>query len=498
MKLTVLVPSSEYKRLAGARIRYGRIGDELKDLGIELTLREIAKFEVETDDSGILLISKCFDVRSLLIAARSSARGKIVGVDLFDNYFANPADSRLRRYREWLRQFVRFCDFAVCSTEELIRTVRQYHPGLAVHHLRDPAPETPGDLLADRLRRKAAQALSQQRIRVAWFGVGDNQHFPVGLSDLAACAPSLAELGQGGFTVDLTVLTNRRALTAEGLSLIGRLPVATKVSEWSEAAERELLAEAFVAFLPVNAQAFSVAKSLNRATTALSAGCQVLSAGYPLYSPLEPVIYRDPAALLLDLRRGSLRLSPDRLGDYARLAREVASPSREATRLAKFLGGLGAHEPAEALPICLVHGQSTQPDAHKLAKTAGALSIASPYCTAPFDFDVVFRGEAPHLHMFVSRDASRRMLPDARRNLQATEQFGGRPFRHLPGRGERLGPQASNLTLDKKPIAFQLATYCETLATIKQRTGEAFGDSPMIISETSQLPFQETTGESYK
>ena len=80
--------------------------------------------------------------------------------------------------------------------------------------------------------------------------------------------------------------------------MLRRLAVPYSVEEWSEERERLLLSRALVSFLPVNAQNFSVVKSLNRAVSALCAGCQVLSSGYPLYESLAPFVYRDPDRLL--------------------------------------------------------------------------------------------------------------------------------------------------------------------------------------------------------
>src|SRR5262245_60762119 len=104
MKVHVLVPSEEYKNYAGARIRYGRLQPRLAKLGIKLTLQDIAEFDPDRAACDALIISKCHDARALVAAAAVANRGRLVGVDLFDDYFSQEADSRLSRFRLWLRQ----------------------------------------------------------------------------------------------------------------------------------------------------------------------------------------------------------------------------------------------------------------------------------------------------------------------------------------------------------------------------------------------------------
>ena len=195
-----------------------------------------------------------------------------MGVDVFDDYFSDTTDSRLVRYRSWLYQLVQLCDFALCSTAVMEQVIAKYRADVPTHQLNDPSLDHEIGELPDLITRKADLARDSMLIRAAWFGVGDNPYFPVGLADLAAYAETLGELRTQGFAIDLTILTNRRALTADGLSLITQLPIKARVEEWTESAERDLLRDALVTFLPVNARGFSAAKSLNRAVTALSAG----------------------------------------------------------------------------------------------------------------------------------------------------------------------------------------------------------------------------------
>ena len=487
MKIVVLVPSSEYISYAGARIRYGRIAPALAQAGGSLTLQDLGEFDPDHADADVFIFSKCHDARALVAAAVLAERGCAVGVDLFDDYFSQLGDSRLSRYRNWLAQIVEICTFALCSTDAMGRIVSTYRPDLPVHVMNDPAPAFDMQQLAEILDRKLRAVRQSAQMVVAWFGVGDNPHFPVGLHDLAGFSGELRKLARGALDVQLRVLTNDRALSADRLSQLQKLPVTTTVSEWTEDRERELLDEAFVAFLPVNLQSFSTAKSLNRAVTALCSGCQVLSAGFPLYRQLDTLVYRDPHTLLDDIAKGPLRHSSEGMANFAAAMETSASPEIEAGRLMDFLQGLQVLKVASDT-LVLVHGHATTGHAHKLVQSNGGLSVASPYCTAKLGFDVIFELGLSGLRMFVSEKASKRLLADAKSRIIPGPAVSGRKFIEVndpDGRAARPGKRSWG----RAPVPFQLATYTESMRGIRARLADAFGPCRMLLSETSPLPF---------
>lgn len=490
MNIVVLVPSEAYRSYAGARIRYDRIAASLSRHAIQLTLADIADFDPRTADCDVIVISKCHDARAFVAAAEFSARGKLVGVDLFDDYFSQISDSRLTRYRNWLVQLIDLCDFALCSTQAMTEVARRYRSSLPTHIMNDPASSESFAAAAAISERKLAQARDLREIRVCWFGVGDNPYFPVGLSDLAAYGNLLPALSRTGFAVRLKIVTNARALSAEGLSMIRRLPVETEIEEWSEDGEQDALNAAFVAFLPVNAQPFSVAKSLNRALTGLSTGCQVLSAGYPLYEALDPFIYRDPASLLEDLERAEMRFSVTSERKHRRILQSCASADVEAVRLAIFLRDLSPHSPNDNRSLCVIHGHSTRLEAHNFVRQVNGLSVASPYCSAPFDFDVLFRSGPSGVGMFVSNSAAERLLPRARATLKPGKRFKGRYYHQISRAGNVSGNDLDSwMRWDDPPISFQFATYAESLKSVERGLTNAFGPCRTFVSETRPLPF---------
>jgi len=490
MKLTILVPSDEYRNYAGARIRYGRLAPQLQSLGVNLELADIASFDPVADASDVLLISKCHDARSLVAAAAAAERGRLVGVDLFDNYFSQRADSRLTRFRTWLTQLLPSCNFVLCSTPAMVEIVEGYDSSLPIHVVNDPAPDVEIQQLPQILDSKLAAAYNEQKMRIAWFGVGDNPHFRVGLKDLAAFAGTLQLLARRGIDVQLTVLTNVRALTTEGLALIAGLPLRTEIREWTEEGERELLAHSFACFLPVNAQPFSAVKSLNRAVTALSAGCQVISAGYPLYAALDDLVYRDVGAFLQDFANRTMRHSASQFRRYRERVEAIASASAEANALAQFLRGLKKPAVRGNAPLVLIQGQSPNGSAHKWIKAVGGLSVASPYCAASLNFDVLFRGSVSGVAMYVSDGAKGRLQPELRKHLETSTTLTNRKFWLVPTTdrsADRLAP--ADQEWQNAPLPFQIATYGPTIKCIGQRMEAAFGRCRLLLSENSQLPF---------
>jgi hypothetical protein len=487
MKTVVLVPSPEYRHYAGARIRYGRIAPALEQGGSSLVLQDLGDFAPERAEADVFIVSKCYDSRALVAAAVLAERGCLVGIDVFDDYFSQLGDSRLSRYHIWLSQILRSCSFALCSTDAMKRVVEQYQPQLPIHVMNDPGPAFDEQKLAQTLRLKSLHVREMREMIVAWFGNGDNPYFPVGLHDLAAFSSSLRELSRSGLDVQLRILTNSRALTADGLALVKSLPVPATIAEWSEDAEKDLLAEAFLAFLPVNFQPFSAAKSLNRAITALGAGCQVLSDGFPLYRAIDTLVYRDPNSLLQDIEDQSLRHSPDHIGEYQRLIERIASRTTEAGRLADFLSVLG-RPTASSDTLVLLHGHASSGAAHKLVHSAGGLSVASPYCSARLGFDVVFQGRRDGLAMFVSEKAAKRLLPVQHSRLRPGSLVDGKRFMELAKTGTAAAAGES-LSWSEAPLPFQLATYGESMRSISTRLTEAFGPCKILVSEMSPLPF---------
>ena len=410
MKICVVLPLEGQRDQAGVRIRYGRLQPYLEKHGHFLAFRVIQEFaENCAEDHDVYLISKCYDARALILTHQLRAAGKLVGVDLFDDYFSDNTDSRLINLRYWLRGLCNECSFILCSTSGMGQIARSYTSELPIHVLNDPAPAVDVRSLAEHLAHKFDIARDRKRLTVAWFGIGDNPSYPVGLTDLAAFGSEIDRLRGHGYQIELEILTNQRAMTADNLAQLKRLATPYRIDEWSEAAEAELLSRSLLAFLPVNAQPFSRVKSLNRAVTALTSGTQVFSVGFPLYAALDPFIYRNGKDFLRDLGRTELRLRPTTMPAFVTKLHELANVEREATRFIQFIQTLTPRHIDSANSdkqnyVSLIHGKDTIGDTHKFARKRGALSVASPFSRQDLSYDVRVRFSLnePGLEVLVS------------------------------------------------------------------------------------------------
>ena len=493
MEICVLVRSTENLTQAGTRIRYQRLAAPLRALGHGLAVQPMDALRSTAQlTQDVVLLSKCHDTRAPLLAQLLAGSGKAVGIDLFDDVFSQAGDSRLRPERAWLRSMAPHADFALASTERMQGVAAHFLPGVPIHRLADPA--APID--AQAMSRACAGALERARrtrhIDVAWFGMGDNPYFEVGLHDLHAFAPALAALRRDGWQPTLRILTNRRAMTTTALERLSRLPLPWTLEEWSEEAEGTLLAQSLVAFLPVRVQAFSTAKSLNRGVTALSAGLQVLSSGHALYAPLDPFVYRDPAELVRDLGREHLRVRPETLPALQAALERHAGAGREALALAAFLQQrVQARRPRARSTdtMAVLHGVRSDKVVHEFAQRTRQLSVAGPYANPGLNYDLRFVAHQGRLQAQLGDAALALLKPAHQSALVAATSPAGRAVKALDV--TLLAPAAAEtlrLALGETLRVERLARYEEATAAVTELTAALLQRVRPLLSE-AEAPF---------
>jgi hypothetical protein len=442
MRICIIAPNDSYLALAGSRIRYGRVREHLAKRGVTLDTCVISDLRRRTKlEHDVYVISKIYDSRSPVIAQILSRAGKIVGIDMFDDYFSQSDDSRFVHHRDWLRGLRGTIDFVMCSTPRMKSIMADYMPDVPAHVMNDPFETFDATLLSKRIEGNIERALANRQINVGWFGVGDNPHFPVGLHDLSAFGEALSVWRNRGYDVHLSVLTNLRALKVGGLEMLRRLPVSPMLDEWSEEKERRLIAGSIFCFLPVSTQPFSIAKSLNRAITTLTGGSQVLSAGFPLYEPLNAFIYRDPDQLVRDIesRRPAMRRAL--MPRLRTLLTEWADPATEAEKLQVFLKELVARRRVRAAdtsyavrPICgILQGRRNSGECHKFVQAIGQISVASIFAVGSLNYDMAFTlSETPGvLDLEISQPVAELLTPAQRALLQRVDPPHGKRNQRL-------------------------------------------------------------------
>ena len=492
MKICIVIQSDAFRASAGMRIRYDRFRECLSDPDVtidDMTSADLAA--AGSFDHDVYIFCKTFDTPALLLARRIRAAGKIVGQDLFDDYFSQHDDPRLARFREWLADMAPVTHFAVCSTPRMVDVLQPYMPGIRITSIDDPIVGFDTAKVASLAATKAARARETNRIEVVWFGIGDNPYFPVGLHDLIACDAELAALQQLGWQVLLRVVTNRRALDGGGADLLRRLSVEFEIIEWTEEAETEALQRATLAILPVSGQSFSRAKSLNRAVTALDGGCQVLSVGYPLYQRLDSFIYRRGDDFHADLTSDRLRVRPATIDALNAMLESLASPReavdafvREARLAVSGRTQKAKSAPAAAPTICLIHGRNSTIGIHKAVSAIKGLSIGTPFTRAAWNFPVRFD--------IVDRQLAMRSTPAIARRyalpVQGDQLVKIRDLEFVTIDTAALG--LAPLPLHVRPTAApieDLAVYEDIMRVAQAACRAAFAPVDILVSDSSPM-----------
>lgn len=493
MRICIVVPTERYLDNAGTRIRYQRIRGPLSSAGHEVSILPIHTFSKL--DHDVYLFSKCYEATSQLMARMAARAGKIVGVDLFDDYFSQYDNGQIQRFRNWLKEFLPSADFVLCSTPIFVDIVRDYAPELPVHIMGDPFDKFDIEGLRRALNTKHSDLSATGMLKVAWYGRGDNTIFPVGLADLTAFAPHLSALQKLGFTVRLEIMTDSQSMTGDALASLSSLPILFELHEWSEVAEQSLLSRSHVAFLPVSAQNFSIAKSLNRCITALSAGCQILSVGYPLYETFDEIIYRDAYTLGEDLNRKQPRLRLETLKTLERLLHTHADPIAGANKLAAFLDTIASNKIAKPQPrskdgpvMLFLHGLGSTGLIHKFVRRQDGFSVASPFATGGLNYDIrfVWNDECTGLNVLLSEGA-RNSLPESLRR-QCTKYGLINEYTFYAITQAQLPELALNVAFLGKSVSpsGKYAAYPEVMKVMKTVVEMLFPKSLCVVSELSR------------
>lgn len=511
MRICIVTPSQSFATSAGVRIRYDRLQAAIR--GAEISIAPI-----ETLDSKKKLVhdayvfAKTYTAHSYLLGHRLRQMGKLVGVDIFDDYFSQVRDSRLTYHRAWLATMNELVDFVLCSTKPLEAALRGLMPGKPISVIPDPSDTLEPRSVAELLRRKLTEAQGSHTLRVLWFGIGDNPYFPVGIHDLVAFGGELTGLSRMGWSAELTILTNTRALSVDGLNQIRRLPLPVTIEEWSPEREQSELMQSHVSFLPVNGQQFSRMKSLNRAATALVAGCQVLSCGYPLYEDLSEFIYRAASQLLTDFENGSPKVRERTLPALTKRLNELASPERGAETLVSFLRKIRAAGSAGrprtigprtdgelaksairsfltgfAPDLGIVHGARTDRQVQDLVKAIGGLSVRGPFCPAEWNFharfDLSTRGS---MQILIADHVTELVAPDLRQCLVPFGQLADQAFHLLPDDVTRHEFKFAGLALLRETSFIKDATAAPRLtADVLAACRRLFPGVTFYVSERS-------------
>jgi len=339
MKIVFIVPSPQWLTAAGVRIRYKRLEPYFNKKNCTISvvpIQEITERYLQSAD--VVIISKVFSSDSIYIMSLCRSLGVKVGIDLFDDYFSDRRLSVFQRIHDWLELASKISHFIICSTQRMKIIASDFVDPNVVHIINDTKdPNIFFEQTKEFLEQKLEDIANSQSLNILWFGIGDNPYFSVGLNDLSNYSNALYQINKCYPSINFTILTNERALTANNLTRISRLPIQPKLEIWTESNELEYLKKSHLAFMPVSHQKFSIAKSPNRCITALTYGCQVLSNGFDLYEDFSELIYKSTKELTDDVYDLSFKFNSQTLAIFESICDKSYDCDSEVSSFIGFL-----------------------------------------------------------------------------------------------------------------------------------------------------------------
>ncbi|MCB4412047.1 hypothetical protein [Synechococcus sp. MU1611] len=360
MRITFIVPSPQWLTAAGVRIRYKRLEPFFDKKGCIICIIPVQDVRVRLiQEADFVIISKVFSTDSLYIISLCRTLGVKVGIDLFDDYFSEPKLSVFRKFHDWLELASKIIDFILCSTDRMKHVASKFINPDLIYKINDTKdPNISFSETKSFVEQKSKTVSDSKSFNVLWFGIGDNPYFNVGINDLSNYSNALFQINKISPLINLTILTNERALTAKNLTRISRLPMQAKLDIWTEAKEINYLRDANLAFMPVSHQRFSIAKSSNRCLTALTYGCQVLSNGFDLYSDLSKLIYQSTRDFVADYKNGTFRFNQDTISVFETICSTSYDCEAEVGKFLTFLQSKVFTLPArDSVKFCIVNSK---------------------------------------------------------------------------------------------------------------------------------------------
>lgn len=264
-----------------------------------------------------VIFSKSMSEEAVDIARALKAAGKLVIYDICDNVFGSKERRRKQERVRLLRTMLSLADIIIFSTpvlrQQILSEVEDVSartiiiPDMLEDFSDHPVPRR----LSDRLRLSALDRFHARHgdaLRCIWFGKCQGKksglvHVDAAVRELEAFAQSHA--------VTLTIVGNKRLLywTASR-----RWRVPHIYLPWAADSFPQILSRHEVAIIPLERNAYTIGKTINRPATAINAGLGVIADSIDAYEELRPFIAMD------DWQAGLRRYSEFRNGSDPHIA----------------------------------------------------------------------------------------------------------------------------------------------------------------------------------
>jgi hypothetical protein len=223
---------------------------------------------------------KAYAPEDLELAERLRRQGTRTIFDLCDNHFHDPEQRPVYRERaERLRRMIHRVDAITVSTPELAKLV--------------PRPSTVIDDALDEIRADWTGSMVRwfhkrfrRPLRLVWFGNAGHDYPRFGMIDLKDLLPILNRIAAGR-AIHLSVISNSRDMFAAHMAG-ANFPVA--YHEFQTATFQRTFRSHDVCLIPVEANPFTVCKTINRPALSLLLGVPVVCDMIPSYRELDPYV----------------------------------------------------------------------------------------------------------------------------------------------------------------------------------------------------------------
>ena len=288
------IASSDNVKVASSRIRTLVPIDFLQSIGYSVELFEMT----HALQYKIVVFSKRYDHKSILLAQRLKEQGVVIVFDLCDNHFYNPNKLIFLTQRaSALKQMLSIAHHIVVSTETLKQIIIQQIGNIKPITVIGDTFEKQIFSETSWLRRfynktlffvyvkRLKKFIKKGHTPVVWFGSHGQQYIEAGMSDLLLIKDDLHSVNKKNPIV-LTVISDSKH---KYKNIIEPLPLETLYLDWSPDIFLDALAMQSICVIPITLNEFTVCKTNNRLVTALYNNIPTVATVIPSYKPFEDV-----------------------------------------------------------------------------------------------------------------------------------------------------------------------------------------------------------------
>jgi hypothetical protein len=385
---------------AGYKVRTKPITDALNNYGFSIDIIQlsdfIANYQTLKSSYEIVVFSKLYKDIALLLASDLKKSGKILVLDLFDNYLTYSPSSLARGLQRRMATIVSLANGVIASTENMKQIVQKLGHQNVVH-IGDPIqPNLNGDQFLNKWYS------SSNELIFTWFGISGNPFYNAGLMDLIESVRRIANLFrqlEPIYQCRLVICTNNNPEIVRVLEVMRSHSIPTSFQLWEVETFETLMSQTHCVLIPTNKTPFVMAKTHNRASTALMSGCLVLVDDHPEYNQLVPHVYQNWSSCSSDL----LTLKKEQIIEKVKKAQDFLisfySPDKLANQLAIFLRDQliqnkknlndNKSSPSHLWPIFIVGKNSSGPEI-KLGRRLNYLCVGSKLLNPNLNYDLEF------------------------------------------------------------------------------------------------------------